>query len=666
MFKGGGIRGLFFPGAFRGLEQKGAFRIGAFAGASAGAMIATIIWSGLRPLHLVDQLKSDSNRAFGLVPALFSTSDLATILGKFLALPFLVSLNFGLFGAYAIARHAPRLLGQRKWRFHRRYIDVNIQCKGEKFRKLINRYIVLGLQERGFNERLIEDYFGIPLEQFEPTFRDIQDLVVYVRDISQVGRDDKEGQEFLKRTFGEEIELKWEGIRYTEGRYGAQQNNVLDLMFDAEIGNSYFPPIFISVSCIDSASGTIIDNLDPNYENLKICDVVRASAGHPFCFKPIALEIDQENRMYTDGGVFSNLPATAASRAFTKMILQRKALMRQANDIDTLPLESEYDSIATSPFLTVGIGTEDIIRPISTTDKIRKMASGIGKDQVELELSKTVGGFSYLLHRTPTRPNYINFFAAKPNYIEKISRLTEDTILRQDDIRFKSQLDGSLHEDIQSLLEEMARIVMALSWVGGDRKDAFVRMHLFFEDGVRETRLDKKCVVTVNRKNSEFSDTKTSIVRENCGILGVSRKYADPIFCRIDQLQSLRRNSPNDYFLGLKYDEISNVPEELNFCFALPIFEYRGITYGHERMRVERVPEFENSLVRFDSGINGPISALISIDGYLPGFNGEIDEIVNNIRWSRLIGSLERHCLELSVMLHGEITGMVRSRTLEP
>ena len=665
VFKGGGIRGLFFPGAFRGLIQKGAFRIGAFAGASAGAMIATILWCGLRPKQLIDHLKEDSSPFFGLTFKLFSIQDIATILFKSLLMLFCVPANILLSFVYPLISHVPRLIGSEPWEFRRHYININIYCRGDRFRRFVNRYLLLGLQERGFNRELIEDYFGCSFDEFEPTFRDLQELVAYVRDVSQVGRDDEFGQSLLKDSFGEKFELMQKGMRYTDNMFGGQSNNVLELMFDTSIRDAYFPPLFISVSCIDTARGVIIDNLDPQFGDLKICDVIRASAGHPFFFEPKWLTIGGESRLYTDGGVFNNLPATAASRAFTKRIKQRQIDIMTTDDKVLLPFLNEYDAIATSPLITVGIGTEDIVEPKFTTDKIRKMASGMGKDQIELELSRTVGGFSYILHRTPRRPSYLNFFAATPAYISKISKQTENTILREKNIRFNSQLSGQLADDTKALLAQMAEIVMSPNWVGADHEDAFVRVHLFFEDGVRQRKLDKKCVLTFNRPNGDFNDIEISIVRENCGILGVSRNYADPVFCRINALQDLRRQNPDGYYLGLKYDEISSVPEGMNFCFALPVFEYRGVSYGAGRMQVEPVPGFEKLLLRFDTGINGPISALVSIDGFLPGFDCNIDEIERNIMISRVVGSLERHCLELSIMLHAEVTSMVPSRTLD-
>lgn len=616
VFNGGGIRGLFFPGAFRGLIQKGAFRIGAFAGASAGAMIATMLWCGFRPKQLIEQLKADSSPVFGLTFQLFSPMDIATILFKSLLLLICVPANFLFSFAYPIASNFPRLLGRGAWDFKRYYININIYCRGDRFRRFVNKYILMGLQERGFNRALIEDYFGCSFDEFEPTFRDIQELVAYVRNVSQVARDDQEGQAVLTDSFGDQLELKREGIRYIDNMFGGQTNNILELMFDTSIRDAYFPPLFISVSCIDNACGVIVDNLDPQFRNLKICDVIRASAGHPFFFEPTLLTIAGKGLLYTDGGVFSNLPATAASRAFTKRIKQRQIDIVNTQDEVLLPLLNEYDAIATSPLITVGIGTEDLIEPKFTTDKIRKMASGMGKDHIELELSRTVGGFSYILHRTPRRPSYLNFFAATPSYIANISEQTENSILLEKDIRFSSQLDGKLATDTKELLAQMAEIVMAPEWAGADHEDAFVRIHLFFEDSVRQRRLDKKCVLSFNRTNDSFDDIKISIVRENCGILGVSRNYADPIFCRIDALQDLRRANPDQYYLGLKYEDISAVPQDMNFCFALPVFEYRGTSYGAGRMQVEPLPGFDNLLLRFDTGISGPISALVSIDGF--------------------------------------------------
>ena len=100
---------------------------------------------------------------------------------------------------------------------------------------------------------------------------------------------------------------------------------------------------------------------------------------------------------------------------------------------------SEYDAIATSSALTVGLGTEDEFVFRTNTSKIRKMSQGYAKEKIELELSNTVGGFSYLLNRTPRFPHSLNFFATDSKYINKVNLISQENIVSDDSIRVGSR-----------------------------------------------------------------------------------------------------------------------------------------------------------------------------------------------------------------------------------
>ena len=326
VLKGGGIRGLFFPGAILGLAKKGAGRIGALSGASAGALIAVSIWSGLTPTSLLEALKADAskfNGIFGLVPVLFSKSDILMIFRKLLSIPFVFVINIFLFFIY-------KLRNMIFSGHYEKYIELNIYCDGDKFRSFINSYILKGLEKRGFNRNFIEEYSGVSLEEFEPTFFDIQQILSDVRAISAIkGFDDEKynllRQGYFEKGLREQFSAIEPSIVFDEDDWGSVRNNILSLLHDTNVWDAYFPPLFVSVACIDCASGLIISNTDPRFLKLKICDVVRASAGHPLLFKPQKLHIDDVDKNYTDGGVFSNFPTTAAHNAFKRISDERQS-----------------------------------------------------------------------------------------------------------------------------------------------------------------------------------------------------------------------------------------------------------------------------------------------------------------------------------------------------
>src|ERR1700719_110097 len=84
VFKGGGIRGLFFPGHIIGLKKKGVEKVLLYAGTSAGALVAVGMWAGLSPERLQDFLRERARWRLGF--ALFRWSDPLVWAASFLAM----------------------------------------------------------------------------------------------------------------------------------------------------------------------------------------------------------------------------------------------------------------------------------------------------------------------------------------------------------------------------------------------------------------------------------------------------------------------------------------------------------------------------------------------------------------------------------------------------
>ena len=225
--------------------------------------------------------------------------------------------------------------------------------------------------------------------------------------------------------------------------------------------------------------------------------------------------------------------------------------------------------------------------------------------------------------------------------------------------------DNSKREAILLILEDICDLIVQDFSLKANSGEEFVRVHLFFENGIRQRKLEKKAVFSVGRKLNGFLDIEVSIQKENSGILGVCRSLCSPVFCKIDDLQEIRKQDPERHFLGLKYEQVSNVPAELNFCFAMPVFELERIRYDRGHTISSPVEGYCDVMSWFSTGVSGPISALISIDGFASEFEDPFEENEDRILAKRTVETLERCCLELSVILNEEARGMVPSREFD-
>ncbi len=662
VFQGGGIRGLFFPGHLVGLVRRGIEKIFVYAGASAGALIAVGIWAGLRPDELNTFLVSRCGY-FGLVRSIFSVGDLFAIVATWIWAILLVSINFvlrilvffwvpGILLACALL--VPMNLGLAfflvlgiVWLFYPQlfklrphfWLECYPGCAGKKFERLINDMILAGLERRGIHPKLIED-LNDRKGEFWPTFRDIWRLSHWVRLVNGVTGLEHPDYERVE-VFYPELKEKRNELRFTSDPYSS--NNVWQLVYGVSTHDPFFAPIFISTCCVDDRVPVLFNNIEERYWDIPIAHIVRASAGYPTVFRPKALKLDDKSKRYTDGGLMANFPAFAVNQALRR-------LFSRTND----KLPEDYKTIRTLPYGTIGLAVSDQTEPSTYIAVLRDVLIGGARERLEYELASTSPYFRLVRQATTGEPHFLNFFSVKPTLIEVTFEKAAAFI---DGIQISSTVDlNPLQDEIERNLKGAIESCERLFPV---RNGGYIRIHLFIESETRHGLFNKKAVLCKGRAIDQFKDIEISVTREFAGLIGLVRSSSFPLFCRIDLLQARRIASPTRAILGLTIDDTRRLPDDLNFCFVIPIFDYRNIRYVTGKIARHIVPELEDCIRLIDTGIEGPLIGAISIDGRSDEAKDGIEVLVRRIGDIDILPTLERYAWEIGCLVAEQVEATI-------
>jgi predicted acylesterase/phospholipase RssA len=424
VFQGGGIRGLFFPGHIVGLVRRGIEKIFVYAGASAGAMIAVGIWSGLQPGQLKSFLEERCGY-LGLVRSIFTVGDLFAIVATWAYAILLFPIGFVVRNVLVIAILASWILALlfapinlivaicsffvvppiALFVLLRRYRvpwspECYPGCAGSRLERLINEMILKGLEERGIHSRLIKDLIKRDGD-FWPTFRDIWRLSHWARLVN--------GVTGTNHPDYATVEAFYPILKDRQKELSFSPNNIWSLVYGIDTAREpFFAPIFISTCCIDDRMPVLFNNIEERYWDVPIAHIVRASAGHPTLFRPKMLNLDGKRKRYTDGGLMANFPAFAVNQAL-------RYLFRRSN-IDALP--EDYKTLRTVPYGTIGLAVSDQARTGTYIAVLRGVLMGGARERLEYELASTLPYFRPVRQTTSGEPHFLNFFSVKPTLID--------------------------------------------------------------------------------------------------------------------------------------------------------------------------------------------------------------------------------------------------------
>lgn len=265
--QGGGVFGLTLLGQLQAVLEEHRYAPLALAGTSAGAIVATLVWAGLPPSEIREELKR---------LAVAEGGTLASLLGPFEPPDF----DFDAFRSLGdeIKRGLKSFddfSRRRIWNPRRWAALAGLFTRSSKMRKGLQ----IHFENRGF-------FCGDNLEAT------LDRLLRRASDVP--GNVTSPGELLRFRHFAELME-----------RHGE---------------DSYRPPLLLTATNLTRQRLEVVSSVDPRYANVPVAKAVRASAGFPVFFSPRELPECPDGGWFVDGGVVSNFPVWAFSDAFRHQV----------------------------------------------------------------------------------------------------------------------------------------------------------------------------------------------------------------------------------------------------------------------------------------------------------------------------------------------------------
>ena len=259
--QGGGVYGLTLLGQLQAVIEDHEYVPLAFAGTSAGAIVATLAWAGFGPREIRDEFRQMANSVNGpLVPLL------------------------GPIAPDGLDLDALEEVWKESQRLGTRVFEGNSWqkfCAGLEVAKLVRKLYPHFLSRGVFPGTVLEEKLD----------------------------------ELLKK------KIRVPGIT---SREPLRFRHVHELMMAGQARN-YHPPLMLTATNLTKRRLEIINSYDPNYFNVPIAKAVRASAGIPVFFTPQELQECPDGGWFVDGGVIANFPIWAFSDVFRAQIINSPA-----------------------------------------------------------------------------------------------------------------------------------------------------------------------------------------------------------------------------------------------------------------------------------------------------------------------------------------------------
>ena len=512
-------------------------------------------------------------------------------------------------------------------------------CVGKKFEQLINQMIIVGLEKRGIHSQLVRDLIDTKGD-FWLTFRDAWRVSHWVRLVNGVTGFQHPDYPTVE-AFYPILKERRKELRFDSGP--DRSNNIWELVYGMPTHDPFFAPIFISTCCVDDRLPILFNNIEEQYWDIPIAHIVRASAGYPTVFRPKLLTLNSERKRYTDGGLMANFPAFAVNQALRR-------LFSRTNE----RLPEDYKTIRTLPYGTIGLAVSDQMEPGTYIAILRDVLMGGARERLEYELASTSPYFRLVRQTTSGEPHFLNFFSVKPTLIELTFEKAAKYI---DGLQISSTVDldavrGEIERNLIGALQSCERVFRISE--GG-----YIRTHFFIESETRHGLFNKKAVFCKGRPIDQFEDIEVSVPREFGGLIGLVRSSSFPLLCRIDLLRGKRKANPDQPILGLTIDDTRRIPDDLNFCLVIPMFDYRNVTYVTGQIAEHTVPNCEDCVRLIDTGIEGPLIGAISIDGRSDDANEELGPLVERILDSDILPTLERYAWEIGCVIAEQVVSTI-------
>ncbi len=527
--QGGGVFGLFLIGQLEYVLQDLEIKPLAYAGTSAGAILATLSWAGYSPRQIRELLVAKADSQDGIVSLLgpfdssFDFSDLGQLRARFGGLKARVP---GLLDALKTLKGWDKKKWWKKWKalsVLMGQLDVNLLLQafqdGETVLSLAN---ALGCFAGDGLELQMEEWL-----RSSPLFKDY--LI-------------PDGQERLT---------------FRHARKASESNPV--------------PPLFLAATNLSTRSLELISSIkddddEYDYDDVSIARAVRASASVPGFFRPVRIRINNSDVSLADGGWISNYPMWVFSKDLRRRLLKMPA----------------HQVLGSKPWVHVGLRlfpkSQSVAKPISTFGEFAgasfELATGGARSEMDDRATPRDGRLIHVWQK-PEDADAIQDFLDLSSFSTNVVRrcFTDGREAAQTWLgRMSFALPDA--DPVEELLNGLANFAEEVFRARSPRTDIKARCNVFLPLG-DEFRMAYR----VRMNDALDTDYDLSFADTKSGLSGFAFTRRKAMVCNLEKIGELHASgkiSASELF-GMDKKLGGIVRADRTWLISVPIFDPSGI-----------------------------------------------------------------------------------------
>ncbi len=586
--QGGGVYGLGLLGQLSAVVERRKIEPLALSGTSAGAIIATLYWAGLKPREIRERFLSLAPDEAG---AAAGGETLTDLLGPFE--PARRPFDFERFRR--LAGRVEWILGGRPGRAE----PEGGEARPSGFRRLAK---ALGRPARATRAaagagwwwlRFARQALGIARE-VGPRWRH--------RGLFSGARLEQVVDEWIRsspRLRNYQADLPADGL-LTFGLIRDLQRAHAD---DPDL---YYPPLILTATNLTTRKLVLINSFDDDFAEVPIARAVRASAGYPLFFRPVSIacrsrEGGMEPGWYVDGGVIANFPAWVFSAEFRQRMRQFRVYRGLASrpwiNIGLREIEDPAPPRAAGPVAGNFLGSLLALLAGQVRNELeRALAASLPRSvAIEQPESETTAPGNFLDVDRLDKPRIRAMFGHGQEYAEQALETLSFSLPR-----------GKEAERIVGCLRDLVRRSIHLF---GQRDNAALkfRSNVFLPD---RDRLVLQYAYKMNRDR----DRAISFGHET-GLTGACFRDRKPWICNLQTLRGAVEARPGEFEFGMSLAEHRKVRDDRTWLLSVPIFDPRDCSPRPPARRDVRVDRGSTYLAsQVENRTDGAVFGVLNLD----------------------------------------------------
>lgn len=553
--QGGGVYALSLLGQAKAVLDHGYVPL-AFAGTSGGAILASLLWSGLSPQQIQDEFAEMVNQ---------DPAALLSLLSPFEPPP---EPHFDYTAFLALQQRLKQALASIP--------AGEAETKAGWMSRAAGA--IPGIWRAG---RATFDAWGL-WKQLQPHIRN--------RGLFKGHKLEQVINGLIRKGFGNPSELPPENDPVTFGHVHAMMKRSRGF---------YRPPLLLTATNLSRRRLELINSDDPRYHEMPIAAAVRASAGFPMFFRPRAFGDTLNRQWFVDGGMISNFPIWTFSDAFREQISKSEF----------------YRTYAWRPWLRIGLRVvDDVEAPEDLTDPGRYFAAllgmltGTARNELE-DILAMQAPRSIVIKQPASKTEGPGVLAVGEVDADKIRRMVElgHSAAVQELQRRAAPRIYTTNPELSELISERLRsIVQECERVAGDGVDAKFRANIFIP--VKST-LD----MLFSHNMEGDPDDRLVFPDLSTGVAGACYQLRTTLVCNLEKVAKLRATNLKLYNRLFNMTNVmqNRIKQDRTWLMSVPIFDPHEVRVLTQPQQAATTPRATCDL---GIGLRGPLLGVLNID----------------------------------------------------